>query len=80
MPENEPDRRELGFYFALSQVGLEMVAPMCLGLWLDYKFDWMPWATVIGAVLGAVGGFTHMLVLLKQHEQQNSSRQRGDQK
>ena len=71
MPEIPPDPRELGFYFALAQVGLEMVAPMGVGILLDYEFAWSPWGTVVGFVFGFVGGFLHLLVLLKQHNNQN---------
>ena len=63
-----PANRELGFYLALSQVGFEMVAPMGLGIALDWYFGWSPWALVIGFVLGFVGGFIHLLTMLKQHE------------
>ena len=55
MPEDPPDSRELGYYFALAQVGVEMVAPLGIGLGLDFYFGWLPWATVTGAVLGFVG-------------------------
>lgn len=68
MKEERPNTRELGFYVALSQVGFEMVTPMLVGLALDYYFEWTPWGTVIGFVLGFVGGFFHLLALLKRQE------------
>lgn len=58
-----PDPKELGRYFALSQVGMEMVAPIALGLALDYWLGWSPWGAVVGAVLGFVGGLTHLIIL-----------------
>ena len=67
MPEMPPNNRELGFYVALAQVGLEMVVPMGIGIFLDSWFGWTPWATVVGFVFGFVGGFLHLLALLKQH-------------
>jgi hypothetical protein len=78
MPEKPPNARELGFYAALAQVGIEMVAPMVLGIFLDIKFDWTPWATVSGFVFGFVGGFLHLLVLLKQHEEEQKKQPPGD--
>jgi hypothetical protein len=68
VPSGTPDHKELGFYFALAQVGLEMVAPIGLGLALDYSFGWLPWATVTCAVLGFVGGMVHLVVMVQQHE------------
>ena len=57
------DPKELGFYFALSQVGVEMVAPMLLGLVLDSYLGWKPWATLLGGAIGFVGGLAHLVVL-----------------
>ena len=61
-------QRDVGFYFALAQTGLEMVAPIAVGVFLDNRFGWSPWATTAGAVLGMVGGLTHMLWMLKRQE------------
>ncbi len=72
-----PDSRETGFYFALAQVGLEMVAPMLLGLGLDYAFGWMPWATVIGLGVGAVGGMLHLILMVRQHDAEKRRRPPG---
>src|SRR5438067_584897 len=70
MPQGEPSRRELGLYLAMAQVGMEMVAPLGIGIAIDYYAGTSPWATVIGFVLGFVGGFFHLLSLLKQQEQE----------
>ncbi len=63
-----PSSRELGYYFALAQVGGEMVVPMIVGIFLDYYLNWTPWATVIGLAVGAVGGMTHLVLMSKQHD------------
>jgi len=58
------DPKELGFYFALAQVGLEMVAPLGLGLALDYWTEWTaPWGLIGGTILGFVGGLAHMVIM-----------------
>jgi F0F1-type ATP synthase assembly protein I len=53
----------MGYYLALAQVGLEMVAPLIAGLILDYYIGWGPWAMIGGAILGFVGGITHIVIL-----------------
>ena len=63
----KPDSpRDVGLYAALAQTGLEMVAPVAIGAYLDGRFGWSPWGAGIGAVVGFVGGLTHMLMLLKR--------------
>jgi len=66
--------RDLGYYFALGQTGIEMVIPIALGAYLDSRFGWNPWATAAGAVLGLVGGLTHMLLMIKRHEERRSQK------
>jgi F0F1-type ATP synthase assembly protein I len=66
--EKPPGNKDLGFYFALSQVGFEMVAPLAVGVVLDHYFGWAPWGAVVGFGLGFVGGFAHLMVMVKQHE------------
>jgi F0F1-type ATP synthase assembly protein I len=69
MPDDRPsDARELGIYVTLAQVGLEMVAPLIVGLVIDYYAAWGPWATVSGTILGFVGGMAHIVILSKQQE------------
>lgn len=67
MAKGLPDPKELGFYVSLAQVGMEMVAPVAVGVALDYAFDWRPWGTVIGALLGLVGGVAHLVALVNRH-------------
>lgn len=76
MSSQLPDPRELGFYYALSQVGLEMVAPIGLGAGLDHWLESGPWFTIAGAVLGLVGGMTHLVTMLNRREREQESRKR----
>lgn len=74
MANGPPNPRDLGYYFAIGQVGLEMVLPIALGAFLDYRFGWAPWATVAGVALGLVGGVAHLVTLAGR---QNQSKGRG---
>lgn len=48
----------------LSQVGLEMAAPIGLGALIDYWGGWrFPVAAIVGAIVGLVGGIFHLVVL-----------------
>ena len=78
MPEGPPNAKELGFYFSLAQVGLEMVFPLGVGIALDSYFDWRPWATIAGFAFGFIGGFVHLLIMVKQHEKPGRSKPRVD--
>jgi ATP synthase protein I len=60
------DPRELRRYMTLAQVGWEMVAPIGVGLLLDYFFNSLPWATVVCSVLGFVGGMVHLVMLAQK--------------
>jgi len=53
---------------ALAQVGMEMVAPVAIGLFIDYRWDSLPWGTAIGAAVGFIGGFAHIFALLNRFE------------
>jgi ATP synthase protein I len=68
VPEPPTPDRDQGFYYALAQTGLEMVAPIAVGVVLDSKFGWSPWGASIGAVLGLAGGLTHMVLMLNRQE------------
>ena len=69
----QPTPREMGYYVALAQVGVEMVVPIVAGYWLD---DWLktgPWITSIAAVIGFVAGMLHLILILRQKERDESS-------
>lgn len=68
----EPTPREMGYYVALAQTGVEMVLPAVGGHFLDQWLDTTPWLTVIFAVLGFAAGFVHLLAILKQKERDES--------
>jgi Putative F0F1-ATPase subunit Ca2+/Mg2+ transporter len=68
MPGGPPDRKEMGYYLALAQVGVEMVAPIGLGLALDLWLGWLPVATFIGLVVGFGGGLYHLVTMVRQHD------------
>lgn len=62
----KPDARRVGLYFALAQVGLEMVVPIVAGILLDHWLATGPWLLVAGAVLGLAGGLYHLVRLTQQ--------------
>ena len=76
-PESN-DPKDLGFYFSLSQVGMEMVAPVAVGAVLDHKLAWAPWGTIVGALLGLGLGMTHLIVLLSGRNRRQPPQRRQD--
>ncbi len=78
MSEDSPEPSKLAQYAALSQVGLEMVAPIGLGLLLDYWVAWGPWGVIGGAILGLVGGMAHLVSILKTRSARESTISRRD--
>lgn len=78
MPEGPPNRRELSHYMAIAQVGMEMAAPILVGLLLDYSFGWSPWGVVAGAVFGLIGGLAHLVALSKRQHPNGSSKPQRD--
>ncbi len=74
MSAGPPDPREIGKYFAFAQVGLEMVAPIVLGMVVDSYCNTAPWGVAVGAVLGLVGGLWHLVTLANRFNKSDSSR------
>ena len=69
MPQGSPDLKNLGYYIALAQVGLEMVVPIGIGAALDHYLKWSPWGVVGGAVFGLVGGLAHLVAMINRESQ-----------
>ncbi len=66
--------RDWSIYARYSQLGLEMVSPIVLGLLIDYGLDTMPWGTIVGAVLGLVVGFMRLLHLQRIEDRRAMTR------
>src|SRR5262245_15568427 len=73
-----PPTDRLGKYLAMGQVGMEMVAPIVLGLFLDHHFGWQPWCTVVGAIIGLVGGVGHLVQMQKRLQDKDHPQRRQD--
>ncbi|HEV8060762.1 MAG TPA: AtpZ/AtpI family protein [Gemmataceae bacterium] len=80
MSEDSPEPSKLAEYAALSQVGLEMVAPIGLGVLLDYWIGWGPWGVIGGAILGLVGGMAHLVSILNTRSARETTKRRRDEK
>ena len=63
-----PGRSQLAYYAELSQVGVEIAAPIGLGAWLDGYLGWSPWLVITGTLLGFVGGMAHLLAIVSRPE------------
>jgi F0F1-type ATP synthase assembly protein I len=75
MSEEPENSRELGYYLSLAQVGMEMVAPIGIGVALDYYLAWRPWGVIGGAIFGFIGGMAHLLIMVNRHDAQSSRRE-----
>jgi len=78
MPEEPVGPREFGYYMSLAQVGMEMAAPIGIGLILDHSFGWSPWGVVGGAVFGLVAGVAHLAMLANRRDDSNSPKSQRD--
>jgi ATP synthase protein I len=67
-PSRDPDQRQLGTYYALAQVGIEMVVPIGLGWWVDQQLGTAPWLLVLGVVLGFALGIGHLVALTRGND------------
>jgi F0F1-type ATP synthase assembly protein I len=77
MPDGLPDSRETGRLFAFAQVGMEMVAPIVIGIIVDAHLDSAPWGVAIGAVVGLAAGLWHLTVLAKRFDESEPPRHKG---
>lgn len=72
MPDQPPRSRTLGYVIALSQIGIEMVVPIALGVGLDQWLGTVPWLMIAGVFLGLFGGLAHMMVILRRMDRRDS--------
>ncbi len=73
---NDPSPREMGYFAAIAQTGVEMVLPALLGFWIDGWLGTSPWITIVAATLGFAAGLIHLIYLLKQKERDESRDQK----
>jgi F0F1-type ATP synthase assembly protein I len=64
------NRNEMGRYLAMSQVGMEMVVPIGLGVLVDHWLKWGPWGVIVGACLGLTIGFIRLIRFVSKEDSQ----------
>ena len=65
-----PRRSRMAYYGELSQVGFEMAAPIAAGAMIDHWRDAnFPVCSIVGAVIGLVGGLFHLVRLANREDQ-----------
>lgn len=69
----DPTPREMGYYLALAQIGVEMVVPAALGAYADGWLGTTPWITLVAAALGFTAGLIHLILILKQKERDDAA-------
>lgn len=72
MPQRSSGPRAMGYVIALSQVGIEMVVPIGLGVILDRWMGTAPWIMVGGVLLGLFGGLAHLMVIVNRMDRSDS--------
>ncbi len=77
MPTGPPNPNDQQRYLTIAQVGLEMAAPVGVGIALDHYLNWAPWGAVGGALLGLIGGVAHLYTLANRSKDAGSSQQRS---
>lgn len=57
-----PNLTQYSEYIGLGiQIAAVMILPLLLGVWLDNKFDYSPWFSAIGALLGVISIFAMII-------------------
>jgi len=59
--------RELAYYSSLGlSVSLAIFIGLAVGVYLDRRFDTVPWCTLIFLVLGIVAGFRNIAMAIRK--------------
>ena len=59
--------RELAYYSSLGlSVSLAIFIGLAVGVYLDRRFDTVPWCTLIFLVLGIVAGFRNIAITIRK--------------
>ncbi len=68
----------MALYAELSQVGIEMAAPIGLGALIDWWGGWA-WSVgaIVGAVVGLVGGIFHLVILAGREDKLEQDESKG---
>lgn len=68
----------MALYAELSQVGIEMAAPIGLGAFIDWWGGWAwPVGVIVGAVVGLVGGIYHLVILANREQKLEQDESKG---
>ncbi len=62
MDENGGKRPPLAQWAFAATAGTSLVGPVIGGLVLDIEFNWKPWGTLIGLVLGIAGCLSVLII------------------
>lgn len=67
--KSDPFLIAFGIYGAVGfQLAATVVGGLLFGSWLDKKFETLPWLTIIGLVIGSIGGFYNLIRILNWKE------------
>jgi ATP synthase protein I len=67
--------RELAYYSSLGlQVALSIFIGVAIGVYLDRRFDYYPWLTLIFLVLGIAAGFRNIWLAIRKSERDQQDR------
>lgn len=66
---SEKDFRLMAKVAQISQIGIEMAVPVGLGVGADFWLGTLPWFTIVGAILGPVLGFVHLMSLIRPNSE-----------
>jgi ATP synthase protein I len=59
--------RELAYYSSLGlSVALATFIGLAVGIYLDRRFGTTPWCTLIFLVLGIIGGFRNIAIVIRK--------------
>jgi ATP synthase protein I len=65
--ETKRSLRELAYYSSLGlSVSLAIFIGLAVGVYLDRRFETSPWCTLVFLVLGIIGGFRNIAIVLRK--------------
>ena len=62
-----------GLYGAIGfQLAAMVVGGLIVGQWLDSRWSTTPWLTLVGLIVGSIGGFYNLIRLARWKERRNT--------